>query len=435
MRPVMHYVRFTIAAWARQPLAVAAMSLGFACNPSPAADEPNWPHWRGPGDLGSTVAGHYPVRWSGASNLLWKAPLPGKGCSTPIVWNRRIFATAPVEGQDALLAFAWDGQPLWQTTLGPERAGKHRNGSGCNPSPITDGHALFVSFKSGHLAALNLEGRVLWSTSLAEGFGRDTLYWDFGTSPVLTENDVVMAIMRHGESWLVAFDKLTGALRWKVPRIYQTPDEGDHSYATPIVLRDQGREMIMIWGGQHLTGHDPATGKELWSCGDFNPQSQINWVAVASPVVVGNMVVVPYGRGTRLHGIKLGGQGDVTATHRVWERKDTGSFVPTPSAFQGHVYLLRDRGEIECLDPATGQTLWAGALPKHSASYYASPTVADGKLYAAREDGIVFVARIEGGFEVLAENDMGERLIASPVPVSNRLFLRGEKHLFCVGSK
>ena len=129
----------------------------------------------------------------------------------------------------------------------------------------------------------------------------------------------------------------------------------------------------------------------------------------------------------------MGGHGDVTTSNRIWERKDTGTFVTTPVQYQGRVYLVRDRGEVECIDPATGKTLWGGALPKSSSSYYASPVIADGKIYAAREDGIVFVARIAGAFEVLAENDMGERIIASPVPVQNRLLLRGEKHLFCVG--
>jgi outer membrane protein assembly factor BamB len=95
---------------------------------------------------------------------------------------------------------------------------------------------------------------------------------------------------------------------------------------------------------------------------------------------------------------------------------------------------LRDRGEIECLDPATGKTLWHDAFPKGSASYYASPLVAAGKLYAAREDGTVFVAKVEGGFELLAENQMGERVLASPVPMSNHILIRGERHLFCVGS-
>jgi outer membrane protein assembly factor BamB len=158
-------------------------------------------------------------------------------------------------------------------------------------------------------------------------------------------------------------------------------------------------------------------------------------VAVASPVIAGQIAVVPYGRGECLHGVKLGGNGDVTSTHRAWERNDTGAFVPTPAECRGRVYLLRDRGEIECLDPATGKTVWSGRLPRKSSNYYASPTVADGKIYAAREDGMVFVTTAEGKFEVLAENDMGERIIASPVPVAGRLLLRGEKHLFCVGTR
>ncbi len=409
-------------------LTVFLGTLAWAEGPS------NWPHWRGPHDNGSTEAGTYPVHWSGTTNLLWKVPLPGIGCSTPIVWNRQIFLTSPVEGQDALLAFDWSGKRLWQKILGPERPGKHRNGSGCNPSPTTDGRNLFVVFKSGNLAALDFDGQLRWQTNLVERYGQDTLYWDYGTSPVLTEQDVVVALMHHGKSYLAAFGKRTGELHWKVARNYQTPEEGDHSYATPIVIRQPGQELLVVWGGQHLTAHDAADGKVVWSCGDFNPESKNNWVAVASFVIAGDMAVVPYGRGNRLHGIRLGGSGDVTATHRIWVREDTGSFVPTPAQHQSRVYLLRDRGEIECVDPATGKTLWSGSLPKQSASYYASPTVADGKLYAAREDGVVFVARIDGEFAVLAENDLGERIIASPVPVSNRLLLRGEKHLFCVAA-
>ena len=120
---------------------------------------------------------------------------------------------------------------------------------------------------------------------------------------------------------------------------------------------------------------------------------------------------------------------------RRWKREDTGTFVPTLAEYKGRAYLVRDRGEVECLDPATGKTVWKAELPKTSASYYSSPALADGKIYAAREDGVVFVARVEGKFEVLAENHLGERLIASPVPVANRLLLRGEQHLFCVAAK
>jgi outer membrane protein assembly factor BamB len=422
----------------RWPSLILAAATVFAAGIAVADTGANWPRWRGPHDNGSNESGSYPVKWDASINVLWKTPLPGKGCSTPIVWNERIYLTAPSDGQDTLLAFDWSGKRLWQTPLGPERAGKNRNGSGSNPSPATDGTAIFTCFKSGNLAASEMDGKVRWKTNLLDRFGKDTLYWDYGTSPVLTEKDVVATMMHHGESYIAAFDKITGELRWKVARNFETPTEGDHSYATPIAIRHEGKEALLVWGGQHLTAHDAATGATLWSCGDFNPESKNNWVAVASPVIAGDIAVVPYGRGSRLHGIRLGGKGDVTATHRAWVREDTGSFVPTPIEYKGRIYLVRDqgreRGQVECVDPANGKTLWTGELPKGSSTYYSSPAAADGKLYAAREDGVIFVAKIEGSFEVLSENKMGEPVIASPVPVANRLLIRGEKNLFCIAA-
>ncbi|EEF62595.1 PQQ-binding-like beta-propeller repeat protein [Pedosphaera parvula] len=399
----------------------------------------NWPHWRGSRDNGSVETGTYPVKWNAETNLSWKLELPGKGCSTPIVWQNHIFVTAPVDGQDSILAVDWSGKLLWTTRFGAERSGKNAHGSGSNPSPVTDGKSIFVYYKSGEFAALDFDGKVLWQTNLVELYGRDTLYWDYGTSPVLTGRDVVIARLHHGESYLAAFDKSTGALHWKVARNYITPDEGDHSYATPILMKHESRETLLVLGGEHLTAHDADDGKVLWSCGDFNPQGKRNWVPVASPVIAGDMVIVPYGRGTRLHGIKLGGTADVTITNRIWMREDTGSFCSTPAEYKGRVYLLHDhgpdRGVIECIDPTTGKTLLRDELPRTSSEFYASPTVADGKIYAVREDGVVFVARIEPKFDLLAENDMGEQIIASPVLVANHLLLRGEKHLFCIGNK
>ncbi len=407
------------------------LSGGFAS----AETQPEWPSWRGPHDNGSTENGTYPVRWD-ADHVLWKAALPGKGCSTPVVWNRRIYVTAPADGLDAVLALDWSGSRLWQTKFGAETPGKHRNGSGSNPSPVTDGKNLFVYFKSGTLASLTADGKIRWQTNLVERFGPDALFWDHGTSPVLTADCVVMARMHPGESWLAALDKTTGKMRWKVARNYKTPVEGDHGYTTPLVIRHRNREALLLWGAQHLTAHDAADGRVLWSCGDFNPDSKKLWPAVASPVVVGDVAVFSFGRNDRddprLHGVRLGGSGDVTATHRIFNRTDTGAFVTTPAAYRGRVYLVRDRGRIECIAPATGKTLWSDALPKSRSSFYSSPLIAGGRLYAAREDGVVFVANIEGGFDLLAENHMNEPVIASPVAVSNRLLIRGRRHLFCV---
>lgn len=394
----------------------------------------NWPAWRGPNAAGAALPGQYPANLSDPKQLAWKLPLPGKGCSTPVVWDKQILITGPKEDQDTITAISWDGKVNWNLSVGKQRPGKHRNGSGSNPSCVTDGKQVYAYFKSGNLAAATLEGKLAWKINLKQ-YGNDTLFWDFGTSPVLTEKYLIMALMRKGNSWLVAFDKATGKVTWKVERNYETPIEGDHSYATPIVTRRDGREEILVWGAERFTAHDATNGKIIWTCSGFNPQEKKFWVAVSSFVLVDNMAVIPYGRGARLAGVALGGKNDVTQTHRIWTIENKGTFVPSPATDGSKVYLVRDRGEVVCVNPADGKVEWESALPRDRASYYSSPTLADGKIYAAREDGVLFVAQIKGGFKLLSENDLGERLIASPVPVAGSLLIRGEKHLFCYRAK
>lgn len=395
----------------------------------------DWPAWRGPEATGSIQKGHFPTQW-GKEDLAWKLELPGKGCSTPIHWNGILYVTAPVEGRDALLAIDHHGKILWQAIFGEESAGKHRNGSGSNPSPVTDGERVYVSFKSGTLAAVDLQGRILWQDNLVQKYGPDTLYWDHGSSPVLTRKHVVMVRMHEGESWLAAFDKATGNLDWKIARNFVTPREGDHGYTTPLVLEENGRETVLVWGGMHLTSHDALDGSVLWTCGDFNPEGRALWPAVSTPVVCEGMAVVPYGRNDRkvprLHGIRLDGKGGKAIPRREWVREDISSFVPSPASWQGRVYLLRDRGEVECLNPQTGASFWQGRLPEDRSNYYSSPLIAGGHLYAAREDGVVFVADVRGGFQLVSENPMGEPIIAAPVPFRNLLILRGTQNLFAI---
>jgi len=238
--------------------------------------------------------------------------------------------------------------------------------------------------------------------------------------------------MHTGESYLAAFDKRTGELAWKESRNYETPVECDHSYATPHVVQYQGREAIVVWGAERLTIHDASNGELFWTCEGFNPDKRGNWVQVASSVLDGNMAIVPYGRGKHIAGIELSGVGNVTQSNRKWTLTGTGSFVPTPAVQNGKVYVLGDRGQVTCLNAETGKKIWDGQFPKHRASYYASPTVADGKIYAPREDGVIMVASISDGFNFLSENNMGERIIATTVPVRDQLLIRGERHLFCI---
>lgn len=419
----------------------AASLVLFSAQLVIAADATDWPSWRGPRANGSVEKGNYPVEF-GADHYLWRTPLPGKGCSTPIVLDGLIYLTSPADGNDALVCYDLAGAERWRAVFGKENPGKHRNGSGSNASPVTDGKAVFVFFKSGTFAAVGTDGNVRWKTDLVERYGKDTLFWDHGTSPVLTDKYVVMARMHQGESWLAAFDKETGELAWKVARNYSTPTECDHGYTTPLVIQHQGKESILVWGAEHLTIHNATDGQVCWSCGNFNPDKNALWPAIATPVIVGDMAVIAYGRNDkgvpRLHGIRLTGSGDVTQTNHVWQRNDIGTFVPTPAVYKDRVILVRDRGgPVVTIDPASGKTIWQGeGFPKHRSNFYASPLIAGDKLYAPREDGTVFVASIANDkFELLSANNMAESIIASPVPVSNGILLRGEQHLFCVASE
>ena len=396
-----------------------------------ALAQDDWTHWRGPRASGSVETGTYPSKWDAPA---WTVKLPGKGGSTPIVLKDRVYVTSPADGQDAVLAFDLSGKPVWESKLGAQSPAKHKTlGSSSNASPATDGKGLFVYFRSGRLAALELDGRTRWQLNVVEKFGPEKLFWDQGSSPVVTDAHVILARMHGGESWLAAFDKATGELRWQKPRTYQVPVENDNGYTTPLVVNHEGKTQLIVWGADLLTAHDAASGDVLWSCDGFNPDGTGYWPAISTPVLAGDIVVVPVGRDdrqgqARVHGIRLGGQ-------RVWKREDVGVFVPSPVEYQGKVYLLRHRGEVVCLDPASGKTLWAEALPRGSASYYASPVVAAGTLYAAREDGAVFAAKVGASFQLLSENRMGERIVASPAPARNRLFLRGDDHLFCVSGE
>ena len=400
------------------------------------AVDSSWPNWRGPYGNGCAAPGKYPTKWNVESVRLKKG-IPGKGISTPVVWKNRIYLTTVVRDKDSVLALSKAGKVIWTRSVGKARAGKHPKSSGSNSSPVTDGELIYAFFKSGTLVALDLDGEIRWSLSLFDRYGADLRFWDFGTSPVLTNNDVILAEMHDGDSWLAAFDKKTGQERWKVSRNFETPKEGSHGYATPQVFTYEGKEAILVWGALHVTIHDASSGKLLASYGGFNPEGKPLRPAVASTLICDGMVIVPFGssdhRWHSLHGILLGAQSAAQTSRFAWERKDTGAFVPTPAVYRDRVYLLRDRGEIECIDPKTGKTIKSGVLPRGRGKYYASPLIAGDHLYAAREDGTVFVVSLKNEFEVVSIQAMNEKIYASPIAVSSSLVIRTVSNLYCIG--
>jgi outer membrane protein assembly factor BamB len=378
--------------------------------------------------------------FSADENLVWKAKLPGPGNSTPIVSGGKTIVTCGIGGKDAVVTYDSKGKELWRAVFGKEVPGKgQRVGTGSNSTPVTDGKGIFAYFKSGRIAALTMAGEKVWESSLHEKYGEDNLWWDQGTSPVLAGGHVVVTVMQtEGNSYLVALDKQTGQEVWKTERKFDVAAESGDSYTTPLVMTIDGVETIVNWGADHLTGHDASSGELLWTCGGFNPGREKFWRVIASAAATEGIVAVPYARGKQMAGVKVGGKGDITAGAFLWKRDGLGSDAATPAAHNGKFYVLIDsdknRGTVVCLDAVTGKSIWEEELPKGVQIYYASPLVAGDKLYCAREDGVVFCGTITAtGLTNLTENRLEETVIASPVAIGDRLYIRGRDHLYCFG--
>ena len=397
----------------------------------------NWPQWRGEGAKG-VATGTAPVKLSPPENLEWKVELPGRGCSTPVVWGGRIIVTCGIDGADGVLAFGWDGKEQWRKTFDAEAVTRHqRAGSASNPSALTDGRHVFVYYKSGTLAALTLDGELVWRKNLQKSYAPDGLKWDLGTSPVLAGGNLVVAVMHNTHpSFLLAFDKATGKEVWKVLRDLPAPEEANDAYTTPLVEQIDGVETIVCWGADHLSGHDAKTGKELWRHGDFNPKQQANWRVIASAAATEGIAIVPFGRGGFVAGVKMGGTGETTASHRLWTKPGVGSDSCSPAVRDGRAYVLtdrgRERGTVTCLEAKTGVIRWQTRFAKSVASYFASPTIVGDRIYCAREDGTVFCGTItDQGLRDVVESKLEDTFIASPVAVDGKLLLRGHKFLWC----
>lgn len=399
-----------------------------------AAD--TWPNWRGPDYNGVAVGTGYPTTWSATENVAWKVELPGRGSSTPIVWGNHVFVTCGVDGKNTLLAYNLSGQELWRDPVGTERAGKNKKASGANSSCVTDGESVIAYFKSGDLYCADFAGKKRWQVNLQEKFGEDTLWWDLGTSPVLTQKYCVVAVMQTGGSYVAAFDKKSGDLAWKVDRNLDAPEEAAQSYSTPVVYRSNAEELLIILGADHVTAHRADTGAEVWRVGGLNPTQHKYFRSIASPAVLDGVVIAPYARGDLVTGIKLGGKGDVTTTHVAWKKQGNGPDVPSPAAANGRAFILNDKGVVTCVEVATGNVVWTGQTEKNRHGFSASPILADGKLYVTREDGKTFVLAQGPDFQILAANDLdGTQTVASPVFVNGRILLRTDTHLYCIAGK
>jgi len=411
---------------------ILTVLLALAVNQTDAG---NWPNWRGPHDVGFADGEDYPITWSDTKNVKWKVRLPGLGGSTPIVWGDLIFLSCSNDKNRAL-CYNIKGKRQWEQAIGSGKQGKHRKATGANPSAVTDGKHVYFYYKSGDLACLDFKGHIVWQKNLQESIARDTLNWDLGTSPVLTDKDVIIACMQNGPSYIAAFDKRTGKLSWKESRDLDAPSEANDSYTSPQIISTDGQQKIITVGADFVTAHDAASGKELWRVGGLNPKQQGHFRSIASPVVAEGIVVAPYARGSSITAVKLGGTGDVTDSHVAWTKIMDGRVkvdVPTPAIYGGKIYICADRGNASCFDLKSGKQIWSLPLERNRTGYSASPVIAAGRMYVTREDGKSFVINIENDKpELLASNDIDEFTVATPAFVDGMIFMRTHDHLWCI---
>jgi outer membrane protein assembly factor BamB len=396
----------------------------------------NWPQWRGPKLDGTSTETGLPVKWSATGNIAWKLALPERSGSTPIIWGDVVFLNVAA-GQNIEL---WtvdrrSGSVLWKRQLdtGNHRKQKHNMSS---PSPVTDGRTVWVMTGTGALKAFDFFGTELWARNIQKDYGQFGLNWGYGSSPLLYQGDLIIQVL-HGmltddPSYLLRVDGKTGKTKWRVERPTKAIAESPDSYTTPQLIAIDGKDEIVITGGDVITGHDPATGRELWRGAGFNPTNHEYHRIIASAVVRDNLIYAP----TRVRPLIVyrgGGRGDVTATHQAWQF-DNGPDVPTPVVDEKYFYSINDRGIAWCLDAKTGKEVYGGKRLRPG-TYSSSPVLADGKIYITNEDGVTSVLKAGPEFEILAENETNEYALSSIAVSNGQLFLRTENHLYCIGKK
>jgi outer membrane protein assembly factor BamB len=396
----------------------------------------NWPQWRGPFLNGISAEKNLPLKWSAEENVTWKLAMPSWTGATPIIWGERIFLNV-AEGDDLLL---WcvdrtKGALLWKKHISGGNT-KMRKQNMSSPSPVTDGNSVWVMTGTGILKAFDFAGTEIWARDVQKDYGRFGLNWGYASSPLLYEDGLFVQVL-HGmrtddPSYVMRIDKKTGKTVWKVERPTQAIRESPDSYTTPALLKYGKNVEIVITGGDCVTGHDPATGKELWRANGLNPDNNPNYRIVASPVVSEGVVYAP-SRVRPLLALKSGGRGDVTESSKLWSFGN-GPDVPTPVTDGKYFYVVDDRGIVWCLDAKTGQPIWGPQRIK-SATYSSSPVLADDKLYVTNEEGLTTVLKAGPKFEVLAENNLNDYTLSSPAVSDGQIFMRTSEYLFCIGKR
>lgn len=420
----------------------------------------NWPQWRGPQGTGICGEKDLPLIWSKTENVLWRVPLPDRGNSTPIVWGDRVFVTQAIESdhrRTLMCLSRADGKLLWQSGVTyARREPTNAENPYCSGSPATDGTHVIAYFGSAGLYCYDFSGRELWH--LDTGFVDS--WQGSGSSPIVHGRMCFLNAGPGSQAAVIACDIDTGHVLWKVPAprveggaapgapppagggfdnaMMQADPSGAGgfrgSWSTPVVIHQGDHDELMVVLPFQVTAFDPPTGKAIWTCGGLPDQ------AFASPAI-GEGVLVATGHkvsggGTRVTAVRLGGSGDVAATHRLWQMDLPKDCVGSGVVLDRRVYLVTQFGSIVCLELAKGHKLWEKRLSGEGplGGSWSSIVVADGKLWVPNHSGEVFVVSVSPEFRVQADNWAGdETTCASLALADGQVFLRTYKNLWCFG--
>ncbi len=402
---------------------ILIMAVGSVC----AED---WREFRGPTGQGQVQGPAPPVQWDVGNSVRWKVPVPGKGWSSPIVCDGRVFLTTAVPSQEdppkqqSLRALCFDaatGKTVWdeEVFVKPLQPAEKLNpkNSYASPTPVTDGQHVYVHFGPDGTACLDRRGKLIWTNTL-----RYNSVHGAGGSPVLADRRLFVICDGAEAPFVAALDCRSGAELWRTARPpISTPK---WSFGTPLLIEVKGQQQLVAPAAGMVCSYEPSSGRELWRVRYPN-----KWSIVPRPVFAHSLVFVctGYDGSAELLAIRPTGSGDVTDSHVVWRSDRNVPHIPSPIVVEREIYLISDNGIATCLDVDTGKLCWRQRL---GGNYAASPVHADGRIYLQSERGLCSVIAAGREFQQLGVTDLSEPILASCAVVAGAMFVRTESSLY-----
>lgn len=387
--------------------------------PAPGAER-QWPCFRGPTGQGIALEPDFPLTWSQTENMIWKVKLSGRGNSSPIIWDDRVFITSAARDGSLRELYCYSrstGKLLWQHSAPKAEKNERliKKNSYASATPVTDGKRVIAFFGNSGFVCYSMDGELQWKRHI----GNFTTTHGPGTSPVLYRDKLIyIQDQNRGDSVFLAIDKRSGEILWQHQRARAM------GWANPVLIQVDGRDELVYNGSFHLKGYDPESGRERWSL--TGPTKE----AVPMIVTGGGLIYSASGRNGPIMALQPGGRGDITETHLVWKNKRGGPHVPSPVFHQNRLYLISDTGVLMCLNATNGTTIWQERL---KGRFSMSPILAGDKLILINEKGLATILRAGDVLSILAQNNLGEETLATPAVLGGHIYIRTASHLYCIG--